>query len=229
MGAVELRAAELTPVFTDKVHQFTGVAVAKNGRMFVNFPRWQSPHPYDVVEVRTNGKVRPFPNIHWNNWSSNESGTNKWVCVQAVWADESNGLWVVDSGAPEMKKVEGRGAKLVWFDLKTNQPHKIFNLAKVAGGNSYLNDVRVDLSNNAAYMTESKNGGLVVVDIATGAARLVLNRHFFDQGRPGPQIFGRWQGTDARRQTYAHQFRWHRPFARPPVAVLQAVERHQTL
>ena len=57
------RSGELAPasVFQDDTCQFTGVALSKGGRVFVNYPRWQSAHKYDVVEVMTNGTVRAYP------------------------------------------------------------------------------------------------------------------------------------------------------------------------
>src|SRR5690348_3919791 len=50
VGATDCRAAEakLVPVFKDNLSQFTGVAVSKTGRLFVNYPRWQGPHDLDV-------------------------------------------------------------------------------------------------------------------------------------------------------------------------------------
>ena len=46
---------KLETVYQDNLSQFTGVALSKTGRMFVNYPRWQGPHEYDVAEVSSNG------------------------------------------------------------------------------------------------------------------------------------------------------------------------------
>src|SRR6185437_10279912 len=160
--------AKLEPVFQDGLSQFTGVAVSKTGRMFVNYPRWQGPHEFDVVEVHSNGIAQPFPNKEWNSWQKNESGSNKWVCVQSVYVDDKDTLWVVDPGAPEMESVQGNGSKLVKIDLKNNSVSRIYNFSELAGKNSYVNDVRVDTVSNIAYLTESKEGGIVVLDTETG-------------------------------------------------------------
>src|SRR5690348_1410379 len=77
--------SQLVQVFQDNLSQFTGVALSKSGRMFVNYPRWQGPHDFDVVEIQSNGIARPFPDKEWNSWDKNQSGSNKWVCVQAVY------------------------------------------------------------------------------------------------------------------------------------------------
>src|SRR5690349_6237652 len=48
-------------------HQVTGVAVSKDGRIFVNFPRWTEDTAVSVGEVK-NGRVVPFPDAEWNAW-----------------------------------------------------------------------------------------------------------------------------------------------------------------
>ena len=171
-------AVDITPVFKDDLSQFTGVALSKSGRMFVNYPRWQGPHrTFDVVEVMSNGiTARPYPDKDWNSWEKNQGGSNKWVCVQAVYVDDKDQLWVVDPGAPEMESVEDDSAKLVRIDLKTDRVLRIYNLTELAGKDSYLNDVRVDTASNTAYLTESKQGGIVVLDTESGVARMVLRK-----------------------------------------------------
>jgi sugar lactone lactonase YvrE len=168
--------AKLVQVYRDNLSQFTGVALSKTGRMFVNYPRWQGPHEYDVVEVLPNGIARPYPDKDWNSWEKNQGGSNKWVCVQAVYVDDQDQLWVVDPGAPEMEGVEDDGAKLVKIDLAGNRVVRIYNMTQLAGKNSYLNEVRVDTASNIAYLTESKEGGIVVLDTKSGTARMVLRR-----------------------------------------------------
>jgi len=168
--------AQLTTVYQDNLSQFTGVAVSRSGRMFVNYPRWQGPHQYDVVEISSNGIATPYPDKDWNNWKKGDGGSNKWVCVQSVYVDDQDQLWVVDSAAPEMEAVQDNGVKLVKINLNSNRVERIYNLTELAGKNSYLNDVRVDTESNIAYLTESKEGGIVVLDTASGKARMVLRK-----------------------------------------------------
>jgi sugar lactone lactonase YvrE len=168
--------AELVPVFQDNLSQFTGVAVSKTGRMFVNYPRWQGPHDSDVVEVQSNGIAQPYPDKDWNTWDKSQSGSNKWVCVQSVYVDDKDQLWVVDPAAPEMESVQNNGAKLVRIDLNSNRVVRIYNMTELVGKNGYLNDVRVDTVSNIAYLTDSKEGGIVVLNTDTGNARMVLRK-----------------------------------------------------
>ena len=46
-------------------HQVTGVTVAKDGRIFVNFPRWTEDAPVSVAEVTRDGQIKPYPADIW--------------------------------------------------------------------------------------------------------------------------------------------------------------------
>jgi sugar lactone lactonase YvrE len=43
---------------------------------------------------------------------------------------------------------------------------------------SYVNDVRIDVTRQYAYLTESKGGGIIVVNLADGQMRRVLQAHY---------------------------------------------------
>lgn len=53
-------SAELTQVATFE-QQITGVAVAQDGRIFVNFPRWEQDVEISVAEVMRDGSLSPIP------------------------------------------------------------------------------------------------------------------------------------------------------------------------
>jgi sugar lactone lactonase YvrE len=169
----------LTQVFSDANYQLTGVTMSKSGRMFVNYPRWSDHYLNAVVEVMKDRTVKPFPDKYWNRWGGKLSDAAKqFVCVQSVVADDQDVLWVVDSAAPLMGPAVTGGAKLVSIDLNTNKVTKIYGFGSdVIKPNSYLNDVRVDNQRHTAYMTDSGEGGLVVVDLSTGKAHRVLDGH----------------------------------------------------
>src|SRR5690606_27445016 len=65
--------------------------------------------------------------------------------------------------------------------------------AKAAPNGSYLNDVRVDTDRKVAYLTDSGLGALLVVDLATGAARRLLEDHPSTKAKPDviPKLDGR--------------------------------------
>ena len=169
--------------------QVTGVAVAENGRTFVNFPRWEKDVPVSVAEVMPGGKLRPYPDARWNEWRNLKplSTGDHWVCVQSVTIDPQGFLWVVDPAAPGNEFVKPGGPKLVKIDLATDKVVQAipFDMGAAPQG-SYMNDVRVSPDGRYAFLTDSgQKGALVVVDVAAGTARRVLDGDPRTQPEPG--------------------------------------------
>ena len=79
-------------------HQVTGVTVSKDGRIFVNFPRWTEDAPISVAEVMRDGQIKSYPDDEWNSWRNAKknqiSAGDHFVCVQSVVADAHGNLWV---------------------------------------------------------------------------------------------------------------------------------------
>lgn len=155
-------------VYQNDHFQQTGVAVTKDNRIFVNYPRWSALYSNAVVEHKADGSDQPFPDADWNQWDGKpkDAGTH-FVCVQAVVVDQADSLWIVDPAAPMMMSPVPNGPKIVRVDLRTNKVSQVFPIGSdVALPDSYLNDIRVDNSRNFAYLTDSGHGGIVVLDIA---------------------------------------------------------------
>ena len=161
----ESSTATLQSVATFPNQQVTGVAVSRRGRIFVNFPDWSDDHTISVAEI-VNGKPQPFPNQEWNK--AGGAPNDHFVCVQSVYVDESDSLWILDPAAPKMKQIVKGGPKLVKVDLVKNEVVQIPFGPDIAPEKSYLNDVRVDLKTGTAYITDSGLGAIVVVDCTTG-------------------------------------------------------------
>jgi sugar lactone lactonase YvrE len=184
------KGVSLTEVFRDDTFQLTGVTVSKRGRLFVNYPRWSDVYLNAVVEVMPDGSAKPFPDERWNGWDR-KPGTahDHFVCVQSVVVDESDALWALDPAAPLLTSPVPGGAKLVKIDLTSNRVTRVIPFgADVVRPDSYLNDVRFDLRHNVAYITDSGAGGIVVVDLAAGTARRLLDGHPSVKAEPGVQI-----------------------------------------
>jgi sugar lactone lactonase YvrE len=162
-------------------HQVTGVTVAPDGRIFVNFPRWTEDTPVSVAELMPDGSTKPYPDEEWNKWRnatmSAISPKDHFVCVQSVVADGRGSLWVVDPAAPNAEKTVKGGPKVVEIDLKSNNVKRVFPMsADIAGPASYLNDIRIAPDGRFAYLTDSGSpGGLVVLDIQSGQAWRALS------------------------------------------------------
>ena len=158
---------------------WTGLAVSREDRIFVNYPRWSPETTISVAEILEPDSFVPFPNTEWNRWESGLSTENHFICVQSVYIDDKNGLWILDPASPLLSGVVNNGAKLILFDLKNNQLiQKIFFDSNIAPQNSYLNDVRVDTERGYAYITDSGTGAIVVVNLKTSESRRVLYEHF---------------------------------------------------
>src|SRR4051795_8848574 len=175
-GSEHARLAQVTTF----EHQVTGVTVSEDGRIFVIFPRWSEDVPVSVAEVQKDGSIKPYPNAEWNVWRNarmNEvSPKDHFVCVQSVVADGRGSVWVLDPAAPNTERVVKDGPKLVQIDLATNAVKRTIPFDEsVAPQSSYLNDVRFSPDGRFAYITDSGKGAIVVVDLASGEGKRVLD------------------------------------------------------
>ena len=184
-------------------HQVTGVSISKDGRIFVNFPRWTEDAPISVAEVTRDGQIKPYPDDEWNSWrnamKNQMSAGDHFVCVQSVVADAHGNLWVVDPAAPATAAVVQGGPKLVRIDLKANKVAQVIRFDEtVAPQGSYLNDVRFSPDGRYAYLTDAgAKGALVVVDLQNGKARRVLHGHPSTQ--PEKDVVVKTDGQELRR------------------------------
>jgi len=184
-------------------HQVTGVTVTRQGRIFVNFPRWSEDVPVSVAELSPDGALKPYPDEEWNSWRNSKkdevSPGDHWVCVQSVVADHDGHLWVLDPAAPAQDRVVKGGPKLVKIDTTSNRVAQTIAFDQdIAPQGSYLNDVRFSLDGATAFITDSgARGALVVVDVRSGKARRVLDGHPSTQPEKDVQI--RFEGKVLRR------------------------------
>jgi sugar lactone lactonase YvrE len=157
---------------------WTGVAVTPDGRVFVSYPRWSSQIPVSVGEVLPSGAVVPYPDAGWNAWSPGQAPEGRFVCVQSVTADDAGFLWILDAGNPMFRGVVPGAAKLVKVDPRRDAVLEVIPFGpEAAPEGSYLNDVRVDVGREWAYVTESGRGSLLAVDLKTKIPRAVLKEH----------------------------------------------------
>lgn len=165
---------KLETVFTDSTYQFTGIAKEEGGRIFLTYPKWSPIYRYALVSTNGDTGVTPYPTAVMNSWQTGQPGNNKWVCVQSMYIDDSGGHWVIDPAAPMLKNVQGKGAKLVKLDKTTGTVIKTYNITGTITDTSYANDVRIDTKEGFAYITDSKTGGIIIVNLTTSALREVL-------------------------------------------------------
>ena len=157
----------------------TGVAVSQQGRIFVNFPRWGDDVIDTVVEIR-DGKEIPYPSRELSQYDPKRAHETL-VSVQSVVVDSADRLWILDTGSIQFGAPVADGPKLVGVDLKTNQVFKMIHFPPdVARSTTYLNDVRVDVDHQLAYITDSAVNGpnaIIVVDLKSGRSWRKLEGH----------------------------------------------------
>jgi sugar lactone lactonase YvrE len=153
--AARARDAKLEPVAMFPDTMPAGVAISRGGRIFVSFPRWTDQVQFSLGEITKDGGLVGFPN-----------GDGALRSVQGITIDDRDRLWLLDAGT----------GKLTAYDLPRENA-RVKSIDLTAGDalrpGSYLNDVRVDPSRGAegfAYISDSAAGGVIVVDLASGAA-----------------------------------------------------------
>ncbi|UCF63658.1 MAG: hypothetical protein JSW33_14020 [bacterium] len=157
---------------------WTGVAVSETGRIFVNYPRWSPETAVSVAEIIAPDSTIPYPDSEWNIWEPSLQPAEHLICVQSVYVDRDNYLWILDPANPLFQGVVSGGAKLLKIDLSTNQViQKIIFDDQAAPAGSYLNDIRIDTDRQYGYITDSGEGAIVVVNLTTGEATRRLAIH----------------------------------------------------
>ncbi len=169
--------------------QVTGVAVARNGRSFVCFPRWEQDVPISVAELGRGDALTPFPDRAWNSWSNlkKPSPLVSFVCVQSVTVDPQGFLWILDAGAPATSFLISGAPKLLKVDLANDHVVLVVRFdAAAAPQGAYLNDMRVTPDGRHAFLTDSGlRGALLVVDVPSGRTRRVLDGDARTGAEPG--------------------------------------------
>ncbi len=155
--------------------RLVGIGVSANGRVFATAPASQVRSRFSIVEVDPNtGAVTPYPDAAWNNFNEQGDGASQWISVQALWVDRADHLWALDSSLTKVDQ-ERLPPKLVEFDLSTNRVIRQYDFKGVVSPKDSLNDLRIDVAHDYAYLTNAGNkGSLVVLDLKTGKARQVL-------------------------------------------------------
>ncbi len=174
---------QIEQVFAFNNQMPTGVTVSQSGRIFVNYPRWEDKVDFTVAELK-NGREIPFPDANVNRLNV-PNAVDTFVSVQSVVVDPKDRLWILDTGSINLGPIVSPNApKLVCVDLTTNKIIKTIRFASdVVLPTTYLNDIRFDLrkgADGAAYITDSSAIGpnaIIVVDLASGQSRRVLNGH----------------------------------------------------
>ncbi len=174
---------QLKEIASFKEHRPTAVAVSQEGRIFTNLPYSSyssDSHSNSVLEIFEDGSQMPFPNENWNQKGFTlNTADSHFINVQSLTIDAQNDLWVLDTGSPKRQGVIEGGARLIQIDLATNQLVGIITIdSTILSEKSYLNDVRIDKSQSFAYITDSVDGGILVINLNSGQQKRVLQNTY---------------------------------------------------
>lgn len=155
--------------------RLVGIGVSRQGRVFATAPSSVRRSRYSMVEVDpATGALTPFPDESWNTYKAGDDGAQQWISLQALWVDEEDHLWALDSSLPSVDQ-KRQPPKLVEFDLATRRLIRQFNYGDLVTPKDSLNDIRVDLKHGYAYLSNAGNqGGIAVTNLASGESRLLL-------------------------------------------------------
>ncbi|MCD9028375.1 major royal jelly family protein [Luteimonas sp. BDR2-5] len=161
----------------------SGIAVTPGGRVFVGFPRHADNHRGATLGELVDGRIVPFPDAA-TSLPSTAPYPDWLVSVHGMTIDAAGRLWAIDDGKRAgIDGIPPGAAKVVGFDPDTRAVVASVVLEAALLQDSHMNDLRVDLRHGArgtAYITDSSFGdapALVVVDIASGRQRRVLEGH----------------------------------------------------
>ncbi|MCO6024666.1 major royal jelly family protein [Prevotella cerevisiae] len=161
----------------------SGIAVT-GGRVFLGFPRHADNHKGCALAELKNGKLIPFPNKEMT-YPSNRPYKDWLVSPHGMTTDSKGNIWVVDDGKRAgIDGIPEGAAKVVCFATSGKVLASIPISTPVLRQDMHLNDLRVDLKHGkkgTVYIANSSFGttpSLLVVDIASGKSREVLENHY---------------------------------------------------
>lgn len=170
---------------------WNGVVAAPDGRLFAVFPRLANASGPFLAQVGDKDSLVPYPDPAWNGMSGAAARPSEhrpdpappqppgpgavFVGPNAIRLAPDGSLWVVDTGSPAMGRpaVPG-GARLITIDLARNVVTQVLTLpADVLRPKSMIDNIR--FNGEHAYITDAGAPGLIVLELATGNFRRVLD------------------------------------------------------
>ena len=155
---------------------WSGVVVAPDRRVFVVSPRVAGGTGPALAVIDAQGAATAFPGAGWD-WTAGDAKADpahSFVGPSAIRLAPDNSLWVVDSGVPGFGRPMLPGAaKLVRIDLASLVTRSYVLPPEVLRPKSLLAEMR--FNGGRAYISDAGAPGLIVLDLADGSARRLLD------------------------------------------------------
>ncbi|ATL48902.1 gluconolactonase [Chitinophaga caeni] len=201
---------DLVPVASFDHSMAIGLSVNSENRVFVAFPNYDGGGKWAVTE-ETNGTIKAYPNEDWNHPNGNYA--TSFLRVQDMYVDAEDNLWVLDSKPAPGSSILGEGKnkargqfKLVKINTGNNKVEKVYFFEDLDKSKAGLNDVRVDVQKNLAYLSDPGRAAIVVVDLNSGNSRTVLRESPYTLA--DPDVVLAYNGKEMRDRG-GHPFRSH--------------------
>lgn len=174
----DLPPDRLTSIAHSDKQVWNAVVVAPDHRVFVEFPRIAGNTEPVLATIDPQGGLVPYPGGAWNEPTAPDAKTDPgqaFIGLNAIHLGPDNSLWAVDTGVPGFGRTALPGAaKLVRIDLATDMVTRTYILPPdVLRPKSMIGDVR--FNGGEAYVTDAGSPALIVLDLATGRARRLLD------------------------------------------------------
>lgn len=157
----------------------TGLAVDKDHRLYLTYPRNAGPTPNNVVICTSFNDEKPWPNATMQNCTTSQDPSTCFINVQNIVRDNRGRLWIVDSGipagSPTTQDAVYGGAKLMSFNESTAEHLRTYIIPKdLLAYRMNMNDVRINNTvggrQGYAFITDaSTNSSLVAIDLENGS------------------------------------------------------------
>ncbi len=165
----------LTEIASSKEFLWNSAVWTESGRLFSSMPGWLGPTP-GVVEVFPDGSFAPFPGNHWNQWQEGKDPTRHFVDVNSIFPDGKGSLWIVDAAAPHFGVALEGAVKLIQIDIATGQTVRVLKFA-INDAHQGTRLAHVRFHGDHAFLVESKEGSLFIIDLRDDSYRRVLVGH----------------------------------------------------
>lgn len=176
LGSLQANEIELVAELPPKTPP-GNIAISPDGRIFLSVHGFYN-QPVKVVELLQDGSTKPYPTEQWAHAPTDDRNNIGLHGVLGINADPKGILWMLDTSSPD------HSGRLIGWDTRSEQLHRIVYLAKpVISDHSFLNDLAIDLKNNAIYIADTGTEAIIIVDLSTGQTRRILEGSEFTKAQ----------------------------------------------
>ncbi len=128
--------------------------------------------------------MKPFPGNEWNTWAEGANPTKSFIDVNSIIPDGKGSLWVLDAAAPYFGDAIEGAVKVVELDIASGQTKRVIVFDK-KDAHSGTRLAHMRFHGHHAFMVESKEASIFVIDLRDNSYRRILVGHPLLRCAPG--------------------------------------------